>query len=375
MIALSVVLLMVVMGLVLDFGLVRVDRQVDKAAADAASLAGGHGLITSGDGTAHPFVGVCSAVRYLQQSSDQFGGLSDTTGSWTTGTGGATANGCTDAALQDQSCTPGSPSSWAVFSWTGSVDGKDVTVRIQSGYDQLGATSGWAEDTLPAAAAYQGATSYQGCDQLAVVIKQSREPGFGSLATSSSLNTDLRSVARVKPGPAGYAPAMLLLKQTGCPTLALTASGGGASSYVHVFGARNSSNGLSQPGTIHSDSDATGCSSSIFDGKAADGIVTYAAPLASGAADVSKPGSITSVAGAKGVAIGTVRDSASNVYGSASVDAAGAAAAGMSEPTGRLKITRVVVDKRYRAAVGTIMGNAQTDVFSSTTGVTAAIAV
>ena len=156
---------------------------------------------------------------------------------------------------------------------SGSPAHGDDPERLQT----IDASSPWSEDSLAAAQA-DAQDNAQGCNQLAVVITQQREPGFGSLATSSDLVTRVRSVGRIKIGPGGYAPAMLLLKRTGCPVLGVGASGGGASSWIHVRGAL-SSNGRAQPGTIHSDSDGTGCSSSVFDGKASDGIVTYAAPL------------------------------------------------------------------------------------------------
>ena len=52
------------------------------------------------------------------------------------------------------------------------------------------------------------------------------------------------------------------------------------------------SNGLSQPGTIHSDSDGSGCGSNenIYTGQANNGIVAYAAPTSCGLADPTKPG-------------------------------------------------------------------------------------
>ena len=155
--------------------------------------------------------------------------------------------------------------------------------------------------------------------------------------------------------------------------LEVGASGGGASSYVHVLGAV-SSNGRAQPGTIHSDSDGTGCSTSIFSGKAADGIVTYAAPLVSNpsAPDTTKPGLITSVAGANGVGIGTVRDAAASVYSSAALNAASAAAGAKTEPTGKSLITRGPVDDRYRTGVASLVSTAQANVFGLLTAANAA---
>jgi Flp pilus assembly protein TadG len=372
-VALCVVLLLVAAAMVIDFGLVRVDRQIDKSAADSATAAGLHGL-NAGDGNPHPFIGVCTALRYLQSNNDRFGGLSDTAGTWTTGTGTGASNGCTDPTVRGQICTPGSQASWARFEWTGSLAGKPINVTIQSGY-QLSSASGWSEDTLAASTADENDKA-QGCDQLVVWISESRHPGLGSLATDSDLKTAIRSVGRVQPGPGGYAPAMLLLKRTGCPVLQVGATGGGANSYVHVFGALGS-NGLSQPGTIHADTDGSGCSGGggnwVFYGKAADGIVTYAAPTfgAPLVADPSKPGSMTSVAGANGVGFGIVRDASSSVYGSAALGPAGAGAAAKFEPTGRSLITRKPVDDRYFAGVKAVINAAQSNVFGNVTAANA----
>ena len=45
-VAVSMTALLVAVGMVLDFGLVRIDRQVDKAAADSATAAGLQALNT-----------------------------------------------------------------------------------------------------------------------------------------------------------------------------------------------------------------------------------------------------------------------------------------------------------------------------------------
>ena len=104
MIAISLTALLVASGMVLDFGLVRVDRQVNKSAADSAAMAGVHGLY-NGNSNAYSYVGVCTAIRYLQNSGARFAGVSDSSGTWTDGTGAAAGNGCTTAALQSQVCS------------------------------------------------------------------------------------------------------------------------------------------------------------------------------------------------------------------------------------------------------------------------------
>jgi Flp pilus assembly protein TadG len=360
-VALSMVALLVGAAMVIDFGLVRVDRQIDKSAADEATAAGLHGL-NAGDGNPHPFIGVCTALRYLEKNNSRFEDISDTVGTWATGTGAGAANGCTDVASRARVCVPGNPASWARFTWTGVLADKPLTVTIESGY-VLSSGTGWSEDVLPAAAADEDDEA-QGCDQLAVSISQARSPGLGSLATSSDLETAIRSVGRVEPGPGGYAPAMLLLKQTGCPVLDAGSASG--DSFIHVLGAI-SSNNIAQPGSIHADSDALGgCSGgsnqNTYLGTGANGIVAYAAPTVGSPTvpDPSKPGEITSVGAANGMGPNFLYDSLDNVYGSNALSSGGTKAA----VKGRALVTRKPVDDRYIVGVRDAISSANS-VFSN----------
>jgi hypothetical protein len=360
--AVSLALLLVAAAMVLDFGLVRVDRQVDKSAADSATLAGLHGLGSTGDGSSHPYVGVCTAVRYLKQNSSRFGNINESTG-WTNGVGTATGNGCSDLALRNQKCIPSNRATWARFTWNGTWQGMPLQVKVESGYSLTGST--WSEDALPASTGDTGVASQQGCDQLAVTITQSRRPGLGSLATSSNLATAIRSVGRVKPVPGKSAPALLLLKRTGCPALRAGNSGSGSGTFIHVLGVVTSY-GTSQPGTIHSDSDGAGCTggsnSNIFIGAQNDGIVAYAAPKVGNPSqpDPAKPGSITSVAAANGAASSVVRDALNYVYGSTALGSGGT----KQEVSGRTLIGRALVDQRYFTGVKSAISGAAS-VFAS----------
>ena len=350
-------ILLVVAAIVLDFGLVRVDRQMDKSAADAATVAGLHALNT-GDAAPHPAVGVCTALQFLRVNAARFAGVTSAAGSWQSGTDGPLADGCTDTALRAKVCKPGDLSTWVKYSWAGSWAGVPLTVKIQSGYAIPSVGSPWSEDALPAAQA-DAEDNAQGCDQLTVVITQHRKPGFGSLATTSDLVSAVRSVGRVKLGPGGYAPALLLLKRTGCPVL--TGGSASGSSFIHVLGSVTSNN-ISQPGTIHSDSDGGGCSggsnSNVFLGKGSDGIVAYAAPLVTNHSqpDVSKPGQITSVATADGKPMDVARDLLANVYGSTALSSGGT----KGEVKGRSRVSRAPVDSRYRVTAKAAMQAANT---------------
>lgn len=343
--------LLVVAALVVDIGLIRVDRQVNKSAADAATSAGLHAL-NAGDANPRPYVGVCTAIRYLQSNDDRFSTLADTAGNWTDGTGTPVANGCNDANLRNQVCVPGNLASWARFAWTGLVGGEPITVVIQSGY-ALSAATGFPEDALPAAAA-ENDDGAQGCDQLAVIIGQERSPGLGSLATAGSLKSAVRSVGRVQTSPGGYAPAMLLLQQSGCSVL----SGANPNTKVYIEGSV-ASNGLSQPGTIHADSDATGCGNNswVFNGKQSDNIVAFAAPLVAtpSQADPAKPGQITLYGAGAGTA-GHHFDNGSNVCGTDSLFLLPVPAGRCPSrpPTLAGRVYREPVDSRYLGGVQAI---------------------
>jgi hypothetical protein len=365
-VAFSLTSLMVIAAMVLDFGLVRIDRQVDKSAADSAALAGLHAL-NAGEGMPHPYIGVCTAVRYLKTNSERFSAINESTG-WSNGVGSPTGNGCSDVALRNKTCKPTDKTSWARFHWSGTSRGVTLMVTVESGYDF--ASNTWNEDTLPASSGDTGDSAQQGCDQLAVTVEQSRKPGLGSLATSSDLVTAVRTVGRVKTQPGDSAPAMLLLKRTGCPVLRTGSNSGG--SYIHVLGGV-SSNGLSQPGTIHSDSDGVSCTggsnSNVYIGSAANGIVAYAAPMVAdpSVADPAKPGSITSVAAANGLAASIVRDSVDNVYGSSALNTA-AGPGTKTEVAGRSLITRRLVDERYFTGVNAAISGAATVFASGSSG-------
>jgi hypothetical protein len=356
--ALTIALIVVCAGYALDFGLLRVDRQVDESVADDAVLAGLHGL-NANDGSPHPYMGVCTAIHFLQANNDNFSGVDAATG-WTNGLGVPTASGCTSTTLRNRTCSATDRATWAVWQWTGTTGGVTYSVSIQSAY-QLGtlSTSSWPEDQLPASSS--DTSSFNGCDQLGVTINQSRQPTFGRLATSGDLSTRIRSVGRVRLQPGRAAPALLLLKRTGCPVLSAGNSGGGSGTYIHVLGAYSTSSGITQPGTIHADTDGTACTGgsnqNIFLGLQNDGIVAYAAPLLGNPSspDPTKPGMITSVAAANGVATGIIRDGLAYVHGSSTLNSA-ATGGTQYDVAGRQLVTRSLIDQRYGVGSATPTG-------------------
>lgn len=365
--AFSMVLLCVAAAMVLDLGLLRVDAQANKSAADAASSAGIANLDT-GDGKAHPYAGVCAALDYLKANMPELAGMAET---WTDGTGASSpyANPCTDGLGATCKAAAGNQGTWAVFHGT-SAD-NHIHVTIQNGYDL--AASGYTEEDLPAVHGDTGEPALYGCDNLAVIITQARDPGLGSLA-SQQMSTTTRSVARVKLVPGGDAPALLLLKRHGCPVLSTGSNSGGK---IAVKGAVSSS-GQTQPGTIHADTDGFGCAggamgtgSNIYYGRFGNGIVAYAAPVAScptpttcvasGTADSTKPGSITTYAASKGKTGQVLRDDDSFVCGSPELYgvASPCSSAARTVVSGGGQFTRSPTDTRYLDAVQSIVNNAK----------------
>ena len=155
-----------------------------------------------------------------------------------------------------------------------------------------------------------------------------------------------------------------------------------AASFIHVLGAM-SSDGKTQAGTIHADSSGASCTGgsnqNIFLGRAPHGIVAYAAPLATDPTqpDPSRPGVISSVAGASGFAAnsGVIRDMEggdwnSRVYAAHGLNASSPGT--KTGPTGRPIVTRKLVDERYLGAVKGIIDTAQSSVFGSLTAANAA---
>ncbi len=247
MIALSMVAVLVAAAMVLDFGIARLDRQQNKAVADSAVAAGMRGL-DLGDGRMHPFAGVCQALRFLKANKPGLSSLS-----W---------SACSDPLKTATICSWNDPRTFA--SYTGTANG--ITVQIKSPYDL--ASSGWPEEHLSTLAADQ-LTPQDACDHLAVIVRQSRQPGLGSIATDSDLTTAVRSVGRVQEGTLDDQPvALLLLERTGCNAVVIN----GTNSFVRVL-ATGSVSGL-----IHSDSTGETCTGNdrILVGDHPNGIIAMA---------------------------------------------------------------------------------------------------
>ncbi len=377
-VAVCTVALLVGAAIVLDFGMVRVQRQSDKSAADSAVMAGLRAA-DGGNDSVYNQKGVCATLQYLKANRPALSGL-----------GNALATGGTCASPSPtQVCNPVPtlPNPTQVTYHASTASGSThYEVWIKSPYVVTDATTGgptFSEESL--ASSTPGKPSMYGCDQIGLVIKESTKPGLGQLVTSSDLVDRIRSVGRVAIGPGDQAPAMLLLDTTHCHVLELAAGGSGADSHIRVKGSSvymqkrpdGTAGDVNTAGSIHSDSNASNCSGGnpsppVFLGKATDGVVAYGAP------DGSASGTITSVAGFNGASASTVYDSSANVYGTTAEDELSSGTP--SPPTGHDKVTRKVIDDRYLGSTAVspstgvtgAVADAESTVFSTTTGVTAA---
>lgn len=313
--ALSMVALCVVAGMVVDLGLLRVDRQSDQSAADAAATAGANGLVPDlTNPILYPFAGVCQALHYLQANDPDFKTLSSST--WYKGDGTLLGSDGCASTWATNPCTPATPSSWAKFVGK-SADGKSQVI-IQSGYTFT--NSGFAQDTDPVFAS--DGTARGGCDQLAVILSVTRNTTLGRPA-ASSMGTTVRSVARVTFSPPVSPYALLILERHNCQVIS---NGNNGLAAIDVLGYG------SHPGMIHSDSDGqgTGCNKPILVGQKASGIVAHEAP------DTGAAGRISTVA------TSNQSDGITNVYSGPSPN---------SGPVTANMATRAVVDKVYLAGV------------------------
>jgi hypothetical protein len=300
MVALSMVAILVAAAMVLDFGIARLDRQQNKSVADSAVAAGMRGL-DMGDGRVHSFAGVCQALKFLQANKAGLSSLS-----W---------SACQDPLKMAAICDVADPRTQAVY--TGSANG--ISVEIRSPYDLT--TSGWPEERLSTLAGDQ-LTPQDACRHLAVIVRQTRKPGLGSLATTSDLTTAIRSVGRVEESVDDDQPvALLLLERTGCSAIMIN----GANSYVRVLANGNI------PGLIHSDSTGEACTGNdrILMGDHPDGIIASSAARGPGLVRIRALGTPAAV---------TAYDSATNVV----------AQGGAAQP-GPL-VGRKPVDMRYMGA-------------------------
>lgn len=253
--ALMLVASVLMIALVIDLGVLRADRKSNKSTADNATAAGLLALEDklAGDGRPHPWRGVCAAYNYVRANNAELELLAE---EWTDQQDTATllTDPCNDTARLSTACVPGIRSTYARFHGT-SPDGR-ITVDIKSGYQMPDPEFG--EDSTRAGD--NGDPAEQGCDHLAVVIRESQPRGFSAVIGGDNLSTRIRSVGRVTLGSGFDAPvSLLLLERRACRALRAE------SQNTRIIVEHSDDNGPLPgtdgiwPGLIHSDSDGSLC--------------------------------------------------------------------------------------------------------------------
>lgn len=336
-------------AVVLDFALVRSDRQHNKSAADMAVAAGVRSF--NFDGVVAPFHGACAAIDYLKSNHSSLSTLDLSTG-WTFGgvapvPGGNPCDPSSAAHLYyDTTCSVLSADfARSTFAWyQGTTPDGSIDISIKAGYSSSDMTTdGFRDDhynqNSPSAANF-------GCDQLAVIVGQRQKTGFGSVLGVSETSSRVRSVGRVTIGADATSPiALLLLESNDCAALDIN----GSSTTLRVLGT-----GVA-PGMAHADSygnkNGGNCSSKeVLTGLHSNGIVAERAPMA----PPDPPGSprapgVISTAAASGPPGNAAKayDSLANVV------------AQDGAPTGHAPVGRIPVDYSYRVAVAALEAEAE----------------
>lgn len=336
-VALSMTFLVVAVAMLLDFGIVRLDRQVNKSATDAAAISGIRSMEAT-LGKPMPWAGACAALAYLKVNKPELAsGLANE--AWRTGgsPGTPVIDPCNDPNRLDDLCLPGTESTWARYvGYVPSAANPRITVEIKAGYRVT--EDGFPEESMPSLLTDQGDVLQAGCDQLAVIITEKRDPGLGSLATSSDLSSRIRSVARVVTDGNNKAPvALLILEQHDCSAI----STDGAGTKLWVLGNDKI------PGLIHSDSlgDTPGNTGKCQDSQIVGGsgqIKAFKAPM----------GSAPGVIGIHALDPSSGGLSENAYDPDPKVVAEGAPG---NAPEGRRLVTRSEVDARYLGPVTTVV--------------------
>ena len=352
--ALLLVTLLVIAGLVLDVALVRNDRTQNKSAADVAVAAGLRSLELGGYPA--PFRGVCEAVKYLRANHP---GLSGMTGSYADGNGSSIAGDpcSTSSAQWTQLCVPNTipnaKSTWATYH--GTADGGRIVVDVKNGYLMSDGAGGPAFTDEPSGNVDDGDASLAGCDNLAVIISESEQPGFARAAFSGMMSSRIRSVGRVKQSfDIRAVIALLLLETNDCNALSIN----GTNAAIEVLGYGT------HPGIIHADSIGNGanCNNQILNGASVTtgGTPSYSGPgiLADSAETGSPPETgRVSVAALSGL-VGSVPARAATACPSTVKGASLDPAISYACVTGSSRKGRINVDVLYRSRIAALRADA-----------------
>ncbi|MDQ4089790.1 MAG: Tad domain-containing protein [Actinomycetota bacterium] len=244
---------LLMVGLVLDGGQLKVDRRTNKGVTDMAARAGISRLAFG------PWSGVCKARGFLLGNAKAFKAFDVGSETWSNAAAQVlTTNPCPSVATAPDTvpCAPNNPATWAKLQATA---GKGrYTVEIQSGYvlpDPRFAGDAALGDT--------GVTEQGSCDNLAVILTERQEPSFAQVGGAGATKVRVRSVGRLNAAETlDFVAALQLLERHDCDVL--TTGGANTRVIAQPWG--------SYPGTIQIDSDGTGsCPSPILNGQATSG--------------------------------------------------------------------------------------------------------
>ena len=253
-VALISVSALMMVGLVLDGGQLRLDRRVSKGVTDMAARAGVSRLPFG------PWSGVCKAREFLLGNAKGFSAFDAGSETWSTVAGGLIAsNPCPAVAFAADAvqCAPNAPATWAKLQAT-ARSGR-FTIEIQSGYALPDAR--FAGDT---GLGDTGATDMGACDNLAVILTERQEPSFAQVGGGQPTNVRVRSVGRLNSTQTlDFIAALQLLERNKCDVLQV--GGNGTRVIAQPYN--------SYPGTIQIDSagDVGSCPSPILNSQATSG--------------------------------------------------------------------------------------------------------
>lgn len=251
LIALSALLMV---GLVLDGGQLRLDRRVSKGVTDMAARAGVARLAFG------PWSGVCKAREFLLGNTKGFSGFDAGSETWSTVAGGLIASDpCPAVAFAADAvpCSPNAPATWAKLQAT--AGSGRFTIEIQSGYalpDARFPSDAGLGDT--------GVSDMGSCDNIAVILTERQESRFAQVNGPASTNVRVRSVGRLNATQTlDFIAALQLLERNKCNVLQV--GGNGTRVIAQPYN--------TYPGTIQIDSagDSGSCPSPILNSQATSG--------------------------------------------------------------------------------------------------------
>lgn len=245
---------LLMVGLVVDVGQLRLDRRTNKGVADVAARAGISRLAFG------PWSGVCKAREFLLGNANGFSSFDAGSETWSNA---AAVVRPTDpcpavAAAPDLvPCGPNNPSTWAKLQAT-ALSGR-FTIEIQSGYVL-------PDPRFPADATLgdTGVTDQGSCDNLAVIVSERQAPSFAQAGGAGPTIVRTRSVGRLNSAETlDFVAALQLLERNKCDVL--STAGSGTRVIAQPYNA--------YPGTIQIDSagDSGSCPSPILNGAATSG--------------------------------------------------------------------------------------------------------